>query len=305
MGLCESNSNSKKLFNENMQEESSKNNNTSNIMPLYSNIKDEKVSNLSKKFSEGKNQYSTRKSDLKINLETYEPSLAKTSELSNSKLCKEGSISKFSKSNEEEIIIRGEVNVECKIKENDFDYSSFKKLVQNNGGVFMKDENQYSNNYKKQKENTILCDFEKDEISEIKSELSLDEYSNSNNNNLFDEINGKNVKIEYNKYENSSKYSTNTTKPKINLNKYFNGIFSNEYNYNIHNTKNINIRTNINNPIYNTQVFKPYININNRYQNPLLNNYDNKSNTITNKKLSGSIISVPKQKGKNIEYFTY
>ena len=303
MGLCESNSNSKRLFNESIQEEICKNNNKSNIIPLYPEFKDEKVSNLSNKNSEGKYEYSKRKSDLKINLETYEPSIAKTSELSNSKLCKEGSISKFSKSNEEEIIIRGEVNVECKIKENDFDNSSFKKLIQNNGGVFMKDENQHSNNFKKQKENMILCDFEKDEISEIKSELSLDEYSNSNNNNLFGEINGKNVKIESNKYENSSKYSTNTTKPKINLNKYLNGIFSTEYNYNINTTK--NIRTNINNPIYNTQIFKPHINSNNKYPNPLLNNYDNKSNAVSNHELTGSIISVPKQKEKIIDYFSY
>ena len=282
MGICESNSNSNRLFHESLQEESSKNNNKSNIIPLYHNIKDEKLSNISEKISVGDNKYSKINSHLKINLETYEPSLAKTSELSNSKLCKEGSLSKFSKSNEEEIIIRGEVNVECKIKENDFDYSSFKKLVKNNGGVFMKDENQNLNDYKNKKENIIVCDFEKDEISEIKSESSLDEYSNSNNNNLFNEINGKNVKTGSNGYDNFSKYSTNTTKQKINLNKYLNGIFSNDYNYDIHNRK--NIRTKINNHIYNTQIYKPQINTNNKYQKPISNNYDNKTNTATNKK---------------------
>ena len=39
---------------------------------------------------------------------------------------------------EEELIIRGEINKNCKNKEEDFDNISFKKLVKNNGGIIIK-----------------------------------------------------------------------------------------------------------------------------------------------------------------------
>ena len=43
---------------------------------------------------------------------------------------------------EEEIIIKGEINKNCKNKDEDFDNSSFKRLIKNNGGIIIKNKDQ-------------------------------------------------------------------------------------------------------------------------------------------------------------------
>ena len=69
---------------------------------------------------------------------------------------------------EEEVIIRGEINKECKNKEEDFDNNSFMKLVKNNGGIIMKNEDINSNLCSSNGKQPIF-DFGKENISEIKS----------------------------------------------------------------------------------------------------------------------------------------
>ena len=56
----------------------------------------------------------------------------------------------------EEVIIRGEINKECKNKEEDFDNSSFKQLVKNNGGIFIKSMDNVSNVKSSQRGNSTL-----------------------------------------------------------------------------------------------------------------------------------------------------
>ena len=73
---------------------------------------------------------------------------------------------------EEEVIVKGEINKNCKNKEEDFDNNSFKKLVKNNGGIIIKDGDKSSNICSSQGKELIF-DFGKETISEIKSKHSF------------------------------------------------------------------------------------------------------------------------------------
>jgi hypothetical protein len=73
---------------------------------------------------------------------------------------------------EEEVIVKGEINKNCKNKEEDFDNNSFKKLVKNNGGIIIKNGDQNSNICSSQGKDFIF-DFGKETISEIKSKHSF------------------------------------------------------------------------------------------------------------------------------------
>ena len=297
MGICESNLNTKGLENESAKKHSNKNLNDSKIIPLKKGTKNSQYSeNIS-----GKLSTSIEKDDIIKNsnkhplLEKYEPSLAKTSEIENTNFDKSEVISK---SNGVEIIIRGQINSNCFNKENDFDNDIKDK----------KDSNC-------KKENKILYDFEKDDISEIKSQSSLGEISNSKNTLLY-ELNGidmnndirseiskgnftnyslthKQLNLDRNnKFDKRSQYTTKVIRQQINANKYLNGIFSNKYN-----TQN-GYNNNIPKIPYNTQTFKPNkdLNINNKYK---YQSSSNKTNSTITEKLTDSYISSSKNNEKN------
>lgn len=76
--------------------------------------------------------------------------------------------SKFSNQNEEEVIIRGEINKENINKEGDFDNMDFKNLVKKNGGIVVKEKDKMSNVYSYQGINPAF-DFGQEKLSEIKS----------------------------------------------------------------------------------------------------------------------------------------
>lgn len=312
MGICESNLNTKSLENENSKKHSNKNLANSKMIPLKKGTKNSQYSeNISEKLSTSYEKDMIKNSNNHPHLEKYEPSLANTSELNNTNFGKSEIISK---SNGEEIIIRGQINSNCFNKEYDFDNPSFMKLVKNNGGKILKKDKIDSNC---QKENGILYDFEKDDISEIKSQSSLGEISNSKNT-LLNELNGidtnneikseiskgkftnyslahKELKLDRkNKFDKRSQYTTKIIRQKINANKYLNGIFENKYN-----TQNgFNINNNIKKKSYNTQTFKPYkdLNKNNKYKYQSSSN--NTKATIT-EKITGSSINVSKNNEKN------
>ena len=298
MGICESNLNTKGLENESAKKHSNKNLNDSKIIPLKKGTKNSQYSeNIS-----GKLSTSIEKDDIIKNsnkhplLEKYEPSLAKTSELENTNFDKSEVISK---SNGVEIIIRGQINSNCFNKENDFDNDIKDK----------KDSNC-------KKENKILYDFEKDDISEIKSQSSLGEISNSKNTLLY-ELNGidmnndirseiskgnftnyslthKQLNLDRNnKFDKRSQYTTKVIRQQINANKYLNGIFSNKYN-----TQNGYNNNNIPKKSYNTQTFKPNkdLNKNNKYK---YQSSSNKTNATITEKLTDSYISSTKNNEKN------
>ena len=323
MGICESSFNIQRINKEDKQEDEEHNNNYDKVIPLKNKVNDLKSSNFSQKYTHSNSKESTKKSE-KPNLEKYKPSLDKISELSNSNICKSGKSELVSKSNGSELIIKGEINKKCQ--------NNSMNLVKNNDGVVLNeniDDKRDSNN---KKENGILHDFEKDSISDIKSEYSLDENSNGkisliralngkkNENELKSELSGGKFTNYYlahntlklskiNSYENRSKFTTYTMKPKINLNKYLNGLFSDENNK----QNGINIIQNTNNKIiYNTQTLKPMNDFNKnqtcniyRGQNSSITNNINKTNDTIKEESSNSLISVPKIDEKIPECFFY
>ena len=328
MGICESSFNIQRINKEDKQEDAEHNNNYDKVIPLKNKVNDLKSSNFSQKYTQSNSKESTKKSE-KPNLEKYKPSLDKISELSNSNICKSELVSK---SNRSELVIKGEINKKCQNIGNDFDNPNSMNLVKNNDGVVLNeniDDKRDSNN---KKENGILHDFEKDSISDIKSEYSLDENSNGkisliralngkkNENELKSKLSGGKFTNYYlahntlklskiNSYENRSKFTTYTMKPKINLNKYLNGLFSNENNK----QNGINIIQNRNNKmLYNTQTLKPMNDFNKnqtcniyRGQNSLITNNINKTNDTIKEESSNSLISVPKIDEKIPECFFY
>ena len=331
MGICESSFNIQRIDKEGKQEDVEHNNNYDKVIPLKNKVNDLKSSNFSQKYTHSNSKESTKKSE-KPNLEKYKPSLDKISELSNSNICKSGKSELVSKSNGSELIIKGEINKKCQNNGNDFDNPNSMNLVKNNDGVVLNeniDDKRDSNN---KKENGILHDFEKDSISDIKSEYSLDENSNGkisliralngkkNENELKSKLSGGKFTNYYlahntlklskiNSYENRSKFTTYTMKPKINLNKYLNGLFSDENNK----QNGINIIQNTNNKIiYNTQTLKPMNDFNKnqtcniyRDQNSSITNNINKTNDTIKEESSNSLISVPKIEEKIPECFFY
>ena len=324
MGICESDLNSKGLESEFSKEHKNKHYSKPNIIPLKKGIKNSQKSNLSEKSSSSnEDDNKIKKKNIHPHLEKYEPSLARTSELSNCKLSKSDIISK---SNGEEIIIRGKINSNYQNKEFDFDNPSFMKLVKSNGGKAFKEDNLDKKESNNKKDNGILYDFEKDEISEIKSQSSLGEISNSKNTLLM-ELNGLNTNNEIksqiskgkytnyslahkelnldkkDKFDNKSKYTTKTIRQNTNINRYLNGILSNKNNsqndYNNHNNT-------IENK-YSTETFKPRkdSNKNNiyKYQNSSKSIHNNNTNATINEKLTGSSISPVNNKEKNPSIF--
>ena len=139
MGICESDLNSKGLESESSKGHKNKHYSKPNIIPLKKGTKNSQKSNLSEKSSSSnEDDNKIKKKNIHPHLEKYEPSLARTSELSNCKLSKSDIISK---SNGEEIIIRGKINSNYQNKEFDFDNPSFMKLVKSNGGKAFKEDN--------------------------------------------------------------------------------------------------------------------------------------------------------------------
>lgn len=308
MGICESDLNSKGINIEAINNSPQQNINSSKIISLKGNIDN----NLNINFQE--NLPDSNPKD-KFNLQKYEPSLIKASEVSNSNL---NQSDLNSKSNGEELIIKNKVNTNCENKENDFNNQSFMNLIKKNGGIVLKAETNDKFESNNQQGNNILSDLDNGEISDIKSKNSFDDISLSKNS-LLNALNGKKNKYEkqseitkgkYTDYilvhnnlnlgsniynDNKSKYTTNTIKPRINLDKYLNGIFSNDYAPQSNN--NNGYIPNIDNQLYNIPNVKPinyfknmpiYGNVNNG------SNYNNTNDTIR-EELGGSFISVPKQ----------
>lgn len=319
MGICESNLNTKRLNLEHFTKNKNQHINSPQKAFLNNNIKENQNRTNSYLINNIKN------SKININLQKYEPSL----DTNNSNII-QSDIN--SKSKEEELIIKGKVNLNCQNKENDFDNESFMNLIKSKGGVVLKEEVIDKKEINNQKANEIMFDFEKDDISEIKSQSSLSGIS-QNKDTVLIANNGKKYKNELksemskgkltdyslahnklnlginNPYDKRTKNTTNTTRPKINFNKYLNGIFSNDYNtYNNNNQ----IQNNNNKLIYNPKGFNiPFDNIkkpennciNRRFQNSLISNYNNRTNDTINEELTGSFISVPKNDEKIPEFF--
>ena len=248
-------------------------------------------------------------------LDKYERSLAKKSEPS----IIEHTKSEISSKVEEEIIIKGEINKECPNKEKDFNNKSFMKLVKNNGGIILKEETQSNAQSKDIKDgNNLEFDIGKENLSEIKSQISFPSNTKSLNS-AFSLINGKSIKNNLqspiskskesnftfnkntlnpgNKNENKSQYSTKTNKPKLNLNKYLNGVFNTNVNISNNNNclnRNYNLLKLKSENFTGNHRHKHYSNNHPFERDSLISNNNNNTNDSSNTDLTGSFISIPK-----------
>ena len=243
------------------------------------------------------NQYILSKKNNYPLLKKYQRSFVKKSlEMNNSK-------SEFSsKKNEGEIIIKGEINKKCQNKEKDFNNLSFMKLIENNGGIIIKEKDKEKEKEKiNNNNNNALIDFSKEKISEIKKDESLDidskitekEFLNELRNKKFSNYSINTTKLmNYErcmKNDNKSNYSSKTCKHSMNISNYFTGKFNNSNNSNM---------------LYNNKTYKNkkynYITLNRAnifksdYEKKSLFSNNNMTNESTSGDLKGSIISFPK-----------
>ena len=174
MGICESSNHGKSLSSEIESKKPEVNQNEQAID--YNNINNNNVdtNNMGSMVQESK-------PNLKPELAQYDRSIycsGKRSELTNTKT----SIVSSGVS-EQEIIIKGEINQEAKNKEEDFANTSFKRLVQKQGGIVLT-ESEYNNSNYGESRKPSFFDLGKENISEIHSKISIpnkknDFYDNS------------------------------------------------------------------------------------------------------------------------------
>jgi AraC-like DNA-binding protein len=200
------------------------------------------------------------------------------------------------KNNEGEIIIRGEINKKCQNKEKDFNNRSFMKLVENNGGIIIKEKEKEE---EKLNNNNPFIYFNKEKLSEIKTEESQDIDSYVTENEIFNELRTKklsqlsnysrNTLKRYMKNDIKSNYTSKTSKHSMNSSYIFTSKFNksnltysnNTYQKRKYNCINLN-RANFFNDAYVKKSLISY------------NNMSNPSNVSTSEDLMGSDISVPK-----------
>ena len=141
----------------------------------------------------------------------------------------------------EEVIIRGEINRDCKNKEEDFDNSSFKNLVKNNGGKFIKGMDSKSNVKSSQRGNHTLING-KEKLYDRCSKYSVPFNNNKKDifyNNL--KVNEKNVNL----------------RKEIKSEKIINNFGNNFKDKLLRNSYKINVSMNDNNVRYNTLLSVP------------------------------------------------
>ena len=236
MGICEK-SHEGKTLKTNPKE------NNHNLADENSNKQDNK-SNLEKEDENNAQNSSNQEiGENKIpELERYENSLflsAKRSECSGI-----NGMSIFSSGKTgEEVIIRGEINKDCKNKEEDFDNSSFKNLVKNNGGIFIKNMDNKSNVKSSQRGNHTLING-KENVYDRCSKYSVP--FNNNKKGIFYnslKVNGKNVNL----------------MKEIKSEKIINNFGNNFKDKLLRNSYKINVSMNENNVRYNTLLSVPKI----------------------------------------------
>ena len=87
---------------------------------------------------------------------------------------------------EEEVIVKGEINKECKNKEEDFDNNSFKNLIKNNGGIVIKNYDDLSSFVCSSSGIQPIFNIGNEAISEIKSKHTLPIYHFKYNGLLYE-----------------------------------------------------------------------------------------------------------------------
>ena len=140
MGICESAHHGKALMSENQKTCSSENSEKN---------KDEESSNqINDLNSQNQNENGKKNIDVQQQeknncpkLDVYDRSMFISGMKSEYSHFNNKTVSVFSNGKtEEEVIIKGEINKDCKNKEEDFDNNSFKNLIKNNGGIVLKND---------------------------------------------------------------------------------------------------------------------------------------------------------------------
>jgi len=140
MGVCESGHHHKNLIPENQKSCPNKNIITLNNGILNEQMIDTNQQNQIKNSTKFTLSQPTEKNKCP-ELEKYERSMFISGKKSEYSHLNNKTVSIFSaEKTEEEVIVKGEINKECKNKEEDFDNNSFKNLIKNNGGIVIKND---------------------------------------------------------------------------------------------------------------------------------------------------------------------
>lgn len=168
MGICESAHHGKALMSENQKTCSSENSEKNKDEESSNQIND---SNSQNQKENGKKNIDAQQQEENNcpKLDVYDRSMFISGMKSEYSHFNNKTVSVFSNGKtEEEVIIKGEINKDCKNKEEDFDNNSFKDLVKKNGGIIIK-KGDSKNSICSNKEVNRLLKYGKENISEIKS----------------------------------------------------------------------------------------------------------------------------------------
>ena len=140
MGICESSHHEKPLISENQKTCSSEYSGKTKEKESSNQVNDSNSQN--QKENDQKNAVTQRTEENKCpKLDIYDRSKFISGMKSEYSHLNNKTASVFSNGKtEEEVIIKGEINKDCKNKEEDFDNNSFKNLIKNNGGIVLKND---------------------------------------------------------------------------------------------------------------------------------------------------------------------
>jgi hypothetical protein len=184
MGVCESGHHHKTLIQENQNSYPTKHIPNSNNEKLYEQMIDSKQKNQNEIGIKNISNQQIGKNKCP-DLDKYERSMFISGKKSEYSQFNNKTVSVFSvEKTEEEVIVKGEINKECKNKEEDFDNNSFKNLIKDNGGIVIKNDDLSS----------FVCSNSgikpvftvgSEAISEIKSKHTLPLYNFQYNDNKY------------------------------------------------------------------------------------------------------------------------
>ena len=184
MGVCESGHHHKALIPENQNSYPTKNIPNSNNEKLYEKMIDSKQKNQTEIGINNSLNQQIEKNKCP-ELDKYERSMFISGKKSEYSQFNNKTVSIFSvDKTEEEVIVKGEINKECKNKEEDFDNNSFKNLIKDNGGIVIKNDDLSSFVCSNSGIKPIFT-VGSEAISEIKSKHTLPFYNFQFNDNKY------------------------------------------------------------------------------------------------------------------------
>lgn len=185
MGICESTHHEKTLISNNQKAFPSENAKKIKFEELSKPIND--LNSQNKKENDKTNTVTQQPLENKCpELDKYERSMFISGKRSEYSHFNNKTTSIFSNGKtEEEVIIKGEINKDCKNKEEDFDNNSFKNLIKNNGGIVLKND-EISSYVSSSRGILPFFNIGNEAISEIKSKHTFPVYQIKNKGFTYD-----------------------------------------------------------------------------------------------------------------------